>query len=202
MKSQQKMKASYDNKAIVRRFVSGNKVLLFLPIPSNSLKSKFTGSCVVSHKLSGVNYVILTPDRRKDTQLVHVNLMKPYFEQEKVDSQNLSINCNAAAKFENPVAEEVVNIPTPKLNPINSVWLTDMSDHVSHLNSEQKADITNLLQSFPEVTSDIPGKCNVIQYDTELLPSQASPIIQPAYRDGPRKLEAMKAEVDYLLKNN
>ena len=34
-----------------------------------------------------VNYVVFTPDRRKDTQLVHVNLIKPYVEREKVDSQ-------------------------------------------------------------------------------------------------------------------
>ena len=202
MKSQQKMKARYDTKAIVRRFVSGDKVLLFLPIPGNPLKSKFTGPYVVSHKLSDVNYVVFTPDRRKDTQLVHVNLMKPYVEREKVDSQNLSINCNAAAKLESPVVEEVVNIPTPKLNPINSVWLTNMSKHINHLNSEQVDDIVKLLQYFPEVTSDTPGKCNVIQHDIELLPSQLSPIRQPAYRVGPRKLEVMKAEVDYLLKNN
>ena len=116
--------------------------------------------------------------------------------------KNLSINCNAAAKLESPVVEEVVNIPTPKLNPINSVWLTNMSKHINHLNSEQVDDIVKLLQYFPEVTSDTPGKCNVIQHDIELLPSQLSPIRQPAYRVGPRKLEVMKAEVDYLLKNN
>lgn len=200
--SQKRMKLRYDAKVVNRCFTPGDKVLLFLPIPGNPLKSKFTGPYVVSHKLSDTNYVIHTPNRRKDTQMVHINLIKPYLERVKGDSLISHVNCNIKAIVERDEAEDVINIPVPKLNPVNSDWLNNLFDNVSHLSKPQKIDIANLLKSFPEVTSDIPGKCTVMEHDIELLPTQLSPIRQSAYRVNPRKLDAMKAEVEYLLKNS
>ena len=71
-----------NRKSTLRNFSPGNKVLLFLPILGNSLQSKFSGPNVVAKKLSPLNYIVHTPDRRKDTQLVHINLMKSYLSRE------------------------------------------------------------------------------------------------------------------------
>ncbi|XP_076031959.1 uncharacterized protein LOC143019863 [Oratosquilla oratoria] len=65
--SQAKMKTHFDQKAKVRTFKPGDEVLLYLPIPGAPLTHKFQGPYIVSHRLNKLNYVVLTPDRRKDS---------------------------------------------------------------------------------------------------------------------------------------
>lgn len=77
-KSQTKMKENYDKNACFRTFSPGDKVLVLLLNPLNSLQAKYTGPYIVEKKVSNVNYVIKTPGRRKTTKLVHINLHKPY----------------------------------------------------------------------------------------------------------------------------
>lgn len=60
----------------------GIKSYFFFPTPGNSLQCKFSGPYIVAKKLSQLNYIVHTPDRRRDTQLVHINLMKPYLSRE------------------------------------------------------------------------------------------------------------------------
>ena len=66
--------------AVERSFKPGQKVLAMLPVPGNPLRSRFFGPYEVQKKLNGLNYTIVTPDRRKQTQLCHVNMLKPYVE--------------------------------------------------------------------------------------------------------------------------
>ena len=77
--SQEKSKNLYDRKAVTRKFAPGEQVLAFLPTPGSPLKKKYSGPYVVQKQLNPLNYIIATPDRRKNTQLVHINLLKPYF---------------------------------------------------------------------------------------------------------------------------
>ena len=71
-------KADQNDKA--RSFKPGDKVLVLLPLPGSPLKSKFSGSYCVKKKLNDVNFVISTPDRRKEQRVCHVNMLKDYFE--------------------------------------------------------------------------------------------------------------------------
>jgi len=61
-------------------FVSGNTLLVLLPIPGHPLRDKFHDPYVVEQHLGPVDYVIATPDRRKTKRLCHVNLLKKYHE--------------------------------------------------------------------------------------------------------------------------
>lgn len=65
-KAQDKMVIS-ELKVTERKFSPGDEVLLYLPIQGTSLKSKFSGPYIVAKKLSNLNYVVHTPDRRKDS---------------------------------------------------------------------------------------------------------------------------------------
>lgn len=56
----------------IQKFALGDKILPFLPIQGNLLRSKYTGPCVINRKLS--NHIISTPDWRKS---VNINLIKP-----------------------------------------------------------------------------------------------------------------------------
>ena len=76
--SQDKMKHLFDKKAKLREFHPGDQVLMYYPIPGAPLREKYLGPYEVLKRTSKVKYVISTPDRRRPTQLVHVNLLKPY----------------------------------------------------------------------------------------------------------------------------
>lgn len=67
------MKSKYDLKTKVGNFKEGDKVLAYLPIPGSPLSAKYHDPYSVRSKVNEVNYIIKTPDRRKATQLVHVN---------------------------------------------------------------------------------------------------------------------------------
>ena len=80
--SQETMKRKADKHAKARSFKPGDKVLVLLPLQGEPLKAKFSGPYCVKKKLNDVNYVISTPDRRKDERVCHVNMLKEYFERE------------------------------------------------------------------------------------------------------------------------
>ena len=77
-RSQCKMKTWYDKKARDRSFRVGEKVLVLLPIPQHPLQARYCGPYVVTKKVSDLDYVIDTPDRRKARRLCHVNMLKKY----------------------------------------------------------------------------------------------------------------------------
>ena len=63
--SQGKMKATYDNHVIDRKFKPGDKVLALLPIPGRPLQARYFGPYTIDKKTSDSNYIINTPGRRK-----------------------------------------------------------------------------------------------------------------------------------------
>ncbi|XP_037790087.1 uncharacterized protein LOC119585534 [Penaeus monodon] len=70
--AQRRMKAWYDSGAQSRSFSPGEKVMVFLPVPWQSLKACYFGPCIVEKKLSDLNYVIQTPGKRKQSRLCHM----------------------------------------------------------------------------------------------------------------------------------
>ena len=79
------MKSKFDKRTVRRNFQVGDKVLAFLPVPGTPLQVRYFCPYVVKKKVSDLNYVIATPDRRKHDQLCHVNMLKQYYEITKVE---------------------------------------------------------------------------------------------------------------------
>lgn len=52
--------------------------LTLLPMPSQPLRSRYSGPFQVIKRVSDVNCILATPHRRKKRRLVHVNLLKMY----------------------------------------------------------------------------------------------------------------------------
>ena len=77
MKSQTKMKKLFDRRTDKQGF-PGDQVLMLLPVVGSPFQAKFAGPYAIFRKVSDQNYVISTPDRRRKTQLCHVNLLKSY----------------------------------------------------------------------------------------------------------------------------
>ena len=76
--TQGKMKQNYDKNTKERSFKSGDKILALLPIPGRPLQARYFGPYIVEKKASDLNYIINTPDRRKQQQLCQNNMLKEY----------------------------------------------------------------------------------------------------------------------------
>ena len=81
--SQSKMKVWYDRKAKSRCFEPGDRVLVLFPVVGNPLQAKYSGPYKVVKKISDTNYLVKNPNRRKETQVCHINMLKEYHEKPK-----------------------------------------------------------------------------------------------------------------------
>ena len=81
-KSQTKMKENYDKTASARVFEPGDKVLLFLPLGNSKLESKWQGPFVILRKITDVNYEVMMPNKRKSKRIIHVNMMKLWYDKD------------------------------------------------------------------------------------------------------------------------
>ena len=88
--SQSKMKVWYDRKAKSRCFEPGDRVLVLFPVEGNPLPAKYSGPYKVVKKISDTNYLVKTPDRRKETQVCHINMHKAYHEKPKPELVTLN----------------------------------------------------------------------------------------------------------------
>ena len=59
--------------------------------------------------------------------------------------------------------------------------------------------LKGLLNDFPNVTSDRPGLCHVIQHEIKLISAEIQPIRQHAYRISPLKKNLMKRRLNSSL---
>lgn len=80
--AQGSMKRRHDKTAVIRTFQSGDQVLVLLPVPGSTLSARFAGPYVVVRKLNNTDYVIRTPDRKRQTRVCHVNMLKRYYERD------------------------------------------------------------------------------------------------------------------------
>ena len=82
------MKQNYNKNTKERSFKSGDKILALLSVPGRPLQARYFGPYTVEKKASDLvtNYIITTPDRRKQKQLCHINMLKEYVDR---DSSNV-----------------------------------------------------------------------------------------------------------------
>ena len=91
LSAQAKMKQRHDLHARERYVQPDDQVLALLPIPGRPLQTRYVGPCTADQKISGVNYVINTPDRGKSQQLCHANMLKQYFERDSSTTHVISL---------------------------------------------------------------------------------------------------------------
>ena len=94
--SQDKMKSWYDQKARAQIFQPGDQGPVLLPLHGQPLQACYCGPYTVEQKISEVDYVIKTPDRRKEKRICHVNMLKPYYSRERNSSPvQVTMNCES-----------------------------------------------------------------------------------------------------------
>ncbi len=77
--SQRRMKSLFDRRTEKRKCMPGDRVLALLPVECSPFQAQYSGPFVVVKQITDLNYLIATPDRRKSTQLCHINLLKSYY---------------------------------------------------------------------------------------------------------------------------
>ena len=66
----------YDKNFKACEYKPGDKVLVLLPLSGNPLPAKYHGPYRVPK--NDLEYIVETPDRRKPSQLCHINMLKTY----------------------------------------------------------------------------------------------------------------------------
>ncbi|XP_063847248.1 uncharacterized protein LOC135092563 [Scylla paramamosain] len=179
--------------------------------------SKVPDDDEVVEKVGDNNYIINTPDRRKATQLIHVNLLKMYkcrtpvtgaqptprvascgiIEPQEADSE-LKPASVCSLMYDKCITTEIdTNTIHPKDTQNNTYIIQHLDDQLRHLSSSRALDISRLISQY-DVFGDHPKICNVLCHDVKVLPG-TFPIKQSPYRVNPRKREQMQKEVQYLL---
>lgn len=200
--SQSSMKKRYDRSAVARSFEVGDQVLVLLPIQGSALSARFSGPYAIEEKLSETDYVIRTPDRRRQSRVCHVNMLKLYHTRQQEEKSSpavvlpLSVVCSSSKDDDGLVLR---NAPQQCAKLSNSEMLADLPVQLSHLDDEQGMDIAQLIGDYPMLFGDTPSQTTVIEHDINVRDS--TPIRQHPYRVNATKREIMKKEVNYLLDN-
>ena len=211
--SQSKMKVWYDRKAKSRCFEPGDRVLVLFPVVGNPLQAKYSGPYKVVKKISDTNYLVKTPDRRKETQVCHINMLKAYHEKPKpelvtlnnrlgLESPTHSKDCvgQVAEKEEDTESEVRLGNDQQPIKLQNSQILNDLGTKLSHLPSVQRKELAEVITQYREVFPDVPSKTNLIEHDVDV--GDSAPIKQHPYRVSPMKKELLDKEVQYMLEND
>ena len=211
--SQSKMKVWYDRKAKSRCFEPGDRVLVLFPVVGNPLQAKYSGPYKVVKKISDTNYLVKTPDRRKETQVCHINTLKAYHEKPKpelvtlnnrlgLESPTHGKDCVGQVTEKEEDTESEVRLENDQ-QPIklqNSQILNDLGTKLSHLPSVQRKELAEVITQYWEVFPDVPSKTSLIEHDVDV--GDSAPIKQHPYRVSPMKKELLDKEVQYMLKND
>ena len=209
-KAQANMKERFDRTAKLTQFNEGDMCLVYLPTPGAPLSPRFRGPFEVLKKLSDLNYVISTPEARKKSKVVHINLMKQYHQEEV----HHIVNSGSEKKVEHENSDEVENETfecfeqdiTQVMKSVHGLKNHDIvqtfAEYVPHLSPTQQKDILDLFSKFPKTVKDELGLTNVTSHHIVLKDPNTKPVKQAPYRLNPIKVKKLKTELDFLLQNN
>lgn len=166
--SQQTMKERYDKNAREREFNENDEVLVLLPLPGHPLSAKFCGPYRVCRRISVTDYLIETPDRRKSHQICHINMLMPYVRPQPMPS----VVCSLVAAVERTADTDEESSPLSFESAAqwqsNKAELRELSEKLSHLNTDQTSGLVGLLSNFPSVFGDAPGKTALTSHDIDV----------------------------------
>ena len=169
-KAQGKMKQNFDKNTKERSFKAGDKVLALLPIPGRPLQARYFGPYTVEKKASDLNYIITTPDRRKQKQLCHINMLKEYVDKDRSNVALVNVISPVPQKQSEMNCEEMNCHKTdPTYSKFqNSDILKDLDKKLSHLNQTQRDELKMLILEYEHLFPDIPTRTGQIYHDVDI----------------------------------
>ena len=169
-----KMKSAYDQKAKPRSFDIGSMVLMRVPGLTGKLDDSWEGPYEVVDKISSVNYQLAIPGRTNKARVVHVNMLRQWH---TPDARVLRL----------VVADEDEEEGNDHTNG---------GEESYSINSEQKEDLEELLNSYADVINPTPGRVTLTHHAVNTKDSP--PLKSAPYRLAPAWKDQLKAEVKNL----
>ena len=211
--AQSRMKTWFDKKTKNLQFNVGEKVLALLPIPYQPLQARYSGPYMITKKVSKVDYIIDTPDRRKSQRLCHINMLKAYHLRSKettnqgdnpdTPSQVLCLNVqkeyNSISQSQDSQAREFLVGGSPKLRN-SDVLKRFQTEKLGHLDPVKQGEMMQMIFQFVTLFPDTPSRTDKVFHDVDV--GSATPIKQHPYRVNPLKLKVIREEVAYMIKND
>ena len=205
-KVRKKSKQWYDKHVEERILHPGQLVLLHIHIEGKPLATDLPEPYEVLEKKGTLNYVISTPDRRRKTLLVHINMLRPYVQREKclgsniVDNEFNSSQVNVSLAFNLSacnISKGNCELPSCLLQSDEiDVDFTPESD--DDLSEKQKFDINHLLCQFDDIFSTKPGLTKIGMHRILVKPDIKPFKCQP-YRFYLDKQKVLDAEIEKLI---
>ncbi|KAL1246972.1 hypothetical protein QQF64_034274 [Cirrhinus molitorella] len=180
--AQKAQKTWYDQNARQRQLQPGQKVLLLLPTSANKLLTKWQGPYTVVRKMGPVTYEIHHPDKGKAKQTYHINLLKEW--KEPPVSQGTTM-----------MVREVSDVMDEE--PESRAQREPAEVSLEHLQDPNRAQLRSLLEQFPTLFCQRPGRTELIHHTIHL--TDPTPSRQRPYRVPERLVEPLKEEVKTML---
>lgn len=166
---QGKQEMYYNKNARDRQFKVGDKVLLLLPTSRNKLLVQWKGPYEVVRVLNTLDYKIRIRGKEKT---FHANMMKQYVDRVE-NCGYLDLVC--AGSIDEPEVTSDMTFPGIERTQTYKDVKVDES-----LTESQVREVYNLLESFDDVLSDVPGRTSVIEHDVIVTTSE--PVRSKGYR--------------------
>ena len=157
------------------------------PLPGNPLQAKYCCPYTILEKLNPVDYLIDTPNRRKQKRVCHVNLLKLY--RRRDDKQFPNYADTVPVNVATFVSENGVGVTIPALSDLK----TSTPPHTKneYLTQLQQSELDKLLANYAVNFSDTPGKTSLATHYIALV-SDAKPVSLSPYRLHPEKAKLLQ----------
>ena len=179
---------------------------MLLSKAANRLELQWTGPYKILKKVGAVDYEIEMPGRRQERKIYHVNLMKkwhvmtskpqtvlvaadlePMEDADKSGSMEHQSWSGEIADWEHPSAEQFF--------PLEDGGFQDV---ILDVPEPQRAQLTQVLLSYPNVITTTPGRTTLVQH--YITVGDAVPVQQKPYRIPYSQRELVKQELDQMMK--
>ena len=172
-KAQQKGKHYYDSKSKVRKFQSGEEVLILLPPDHNKLLMQWKGPFEVSSVVGLNDYKVKVKGKEK---VYHANLLKKYFEREETTPEGAVAGGVGTSRVDNAVdcaakADEAEGENVDFLELGGYVAKESIKDIETgpNLMDEQRNKFLDLAKQFTNLFTEAPGATDLVQHHIKLI---------------------------------
>ena len=168
-KASKRYKTSYNLKAKCRNMQVGDKVLVLLPTDNNKLLLQWRGPYKILKKLNRVDYRVEVNGKAKT---YHANLLKLYVERKEANPTDVVSFVSGAFSV---VSTAVVDCSSEEQGYIQDLPTVQGNEHLDDVDiclellPDESIKVRDIIKSFSDVLTDMPGYTNLLHHDIQLV---------------------------------
>ena len=150
-----RMKSLYDRKAQMCQFEPGDNVLML------HMTGGFLGPYEAIQKVSEIDYIVNTLDRKKAPQLCLINRLKSYYNREE-----LVMVVQAPNDKVDHASQSLKDDHSNKLS--NSEILARLQEQLSNLLVDDRTELIHIIIKYRCIFTDVPRRINIAVHDVDI----------------------------------